>query len=424
MSFNRGRLGFFMAFVWGCLCLLVYTAYSVLESNVEVDVELPVVEWATPPEPEVKRVEDVITPNSTMQDLLLKFGFTHQSIHAFIEDVRPVYDLNRIKAGKAFSVETRLDGRFQKFDYYFDEEEYLSVTYESGKYSASRHLHEFEDILEEFYGEIETSLWDTLTSRGEKPQLVALLSQIFQWDIDFTLIQPGDSFKLMVEKRYLNGEFVKYGTILSTQFNSGGRSFLAFLFKDPEKGTGRYYDEKGKAVRKAFLKIPFNFSPRISSGFSHSRFHPILKRRRPHLGVDYAAPTGTWVLSSASGKVVFAGRDGGYGNLLKIRHPNGYTTSYAHLSKFAVRVGEKVNQGQRIGKVGSTGLATGPHLDYRVQNRHGSFINPRNVSTLPSDKPVDKRYWNQFVSLRDDLWERLNTIPEGETPLPSIMRAD
>ena len=122
--------------------------------------------------------------------------------------------------------------------------------------------------------------------------------------------------------------------------------------------------------------------------------------------------------------MVFAGRDGGYGNLLKIRHPNGYTTSYAHLSRFAVRVGEKVNQGQRIGKVGSTGLATGPHLDYRVQNRHGSFINPRNVSTLPSDKPVDKRYWNQFVSLRDDLWKRLNTIPEGETPLPSVMRAD
>ena len=192
-----------MAFVWGCLCLLVYATYSVLESMVEEDVGLPVVELAIPPEPEVKRFEDVIPPNSTMQDLLFKFGFTHQSIHAFIEDVRPVYNLNRIKAGKVFAVETRLDGRFQKFDYYFDEEEYLSVIYESGKYSASRHLHEFEDTIEEFYGEIETSLWDTLTSRGEKPQLVALLSQIFQWDIDFTLIQPGDSFKLMVEKKYL-----------------------------------------------------------------------------------------------------------------------------------------------------------------------------------------------------------------------------
>ena len=163
-------------------------------------------------------------------------------------------------------------------------------------------------------------------------------------------------------------------------------------------------------MRNAFLKVPFSFDPRITSRFSHSRYHPILKKRRPHLGVDYGAPRGTPVLAAGAGRVIFAGRKGGFGKLVRVRHPNGYTTGYAHLSRIGVNRGQEVDQGQRIGRVGSTGLSTVPHLDYRVPDQKGRFINPRNVSALPSDKPLDKKYWDQFVVVRDHFEERLTSI--------------
>jgi murein DD-endopeptidase MepM/ murein hydrolase activator NlpD len=259
-------------------------------------------------------------------------------------------------------------------------------------------------------------------AQGESPQLIESLHQILQWDIDFTAIWPKESFKLIVEKKYLDGEFVKYGEILAVQFVHRAGTYSAFLFENPQ--SRGYYQENGDGVRRPFLRAPFAFDRRVTSRFSHSRYHPILKIRRPHLGVDYGAPRGTPVLASADGTVISAGRKGGFGNLVRVRHPNGYVTGYAHLSRMDVRRGQRVKQGERIGRVGTTGLSTGPHLDYRVQNRSGQYINPTELAALPSDKGVEKEYFNQFVLLRDELMERLASIPEVEPSRSRTSRTD
>jgi murein DD-endopeptidase MepM/ murein hydrolase activator NlpD len=373
--------------------------------------------------PPVERVERVIGRDSSLQEIFLDLGFTAREIHDLVQDVKPVYDLGRVRAGRSLVLERTADGDLQSLRYPIDDEGFLLVQRESGHFVATRERHDFQVVVEEFYGEVETSLWETLVSQGESPQLVVGLHQILQWDVDFTALQPKDSFKLIVEKKYLEGEFVKYGRISAVQFASRARTFHALRFEDPT-GQISYYDEKGNAVRKAFLKAPFHFDPRVTSKFSHSRYHPILKTRRPHLGVDYGAPTGTPVLASASGRVSFRGRDGGFGLLVKIRHPNGYATSYAHLSGIDVKRGQQVSQGEQIGRVGATGLATGPHLDYRVQDKSGRFINPQNVLALPSDKPVGKEYVSLFASVRDEYMQRLDSIPEMAPFLNRMVHAD
>ena len=377
-------------------------------------------EVETPP---MERVERVIGRDTTLEEIFRDLGFTAREIHDLVQDVKPVYNLNRVRAGRSLVMERTADGALQSLRYPIDDEGYLWVRRDANGYVATREKHDFQVVVEEFYGEVDTSLWDTLVSQGESPQLVVELHQILQWDVDFTALQPKDSFKLIVEKKYLDGEFVKYGPVSAVQFASGARTLHAFWFKNP-KGEISYYDEKGDAVRKAFLKAPFHFDPRVTSRFSHSRYHPVLKTRRPHLGVDYGAPTGTPVLASASGTVAFRGRDGGYGLMVKIRHPNGYATSYAHLSSIEVKRGQKVSQGEQIGRVGATGLATGPHLDYRVQDQSGRFINPQNVLAFPSDKPVEKEYVGRFTSVRDTYMKRLESIPEVAPFLNRISHAD
>jgi len=372
--------------------------------------------------PQLERVERVIAPRSTLQEILLDLGFTHSEIHYLVQDIKPVYNLSRVMPGHRLAIERFADGTFHALEYHIDDEEYLRVRHESDRYVGTLHRHDFEVVIRELYGEVESSLWETLVAQGERPQLIESLHQILQWDIDFTAIWPKESFKLILEKKYLNGEFVKYGEILAVQFVNRAGSYYAFLFDNPQ--SRGYYHENGDGVRRPFLRAPFAFDRRITSRFSHSRYHPILKERRPHLGVDYGAPRGTPVLASADGAVIFAGRNGGFGNLVRVRHPNGYVTAYAHLSRMDVRRGQRVKQGERIGRVGSTGLSTAPHLDYRVQNRSGRYINPKELAALPSDKGVEKEYFNQFVLLRDELMDRLASIPEGEPSLSRTSRTD
>jgi murein DD-endopeptidase MepM/ murein hydrolase activator NlpD len=422
MLFIWNRVGLLLCFcVLGLGLLFLYSSSFGAAADVTA-VEAMVICHFEVDEPQVERVEDIIAAKSTLQEALLDLGVTAGEIHYLVQDVRPVYDLNRVMPGHQLVIERLVDGTFHGLEYHIDDEEYLLVRRESDRYVPSLHKHDFEVTIEEFYGELYSSLWETLVSQGETPQLVQALHQILQWDIDFTRIRPKDSFKLILEKKYLNGEFVKYGQILAAQFASRGQTFYAFLYETPN-GEG-YYHENGAGVRKPFLKAPFDFDRRITSSFSHSRYHPILKERRPHLGVDYGAPRGTPVLASADGTVIFAGRQGGYGNLIRIRHPNGYTTGYAHLSRREVRTGQRVTQGERIGRVGSTGLSTAPHLDYRVQDRSGRFINPKELSALPSDKGVEKEYWNHFVSFRNGLMERLVSIPEIEPFLSRTSQTD
>lgn len=389
------------------------------EANEEVD--LAVQGPQIPRELQLDRFEDQFPTNSTLQDVLFDFGFTPIDIHNLIRDTREVYNLNQIKAGNRFVIYSLGDGRFRSLEYDIDDQKYVVVSLDNAtsQYKAELKERQFDTIVEEFAGSITDNLWNTLVRMGESGKLISKMIEILQWDIAFTAIQPQDSFKVVVEKKFYKDQFVDYGDIVSLQFNNSGKNFYAFLYTHPETGEKGYFDLDGESVKKAFLKIPFKYDYRISSGFSHSRFHPVLKTRRPHLGVDYAAPHGTPVLASGSGRVIFAGRAGGNGNLVKIRHPNRYISYYLHLSKIHVRQGQSVSQGDVIGRVGSTGLATGPHLDYRIQRDDGRFLNPAALVTMPSEERVDPDYLEDFQSIRDQSLQQLESIPEA---LPDVDR--
>jgi len=244
-------------------------------------------------------------------------------------------------------------------------------------------------------GEITTNLYLSALSHNINPKLILELADIFCWDINFfTDLRPGDKYQFIYEKIYVNGRFLCYGRILAAKFVNQGRCFEAYYF-ETHHNNGSYYDAKGRPLQKAFLKSPLRYK-RISSGFSYHRRHPILGIVRPHLGIDYAAPTGTPVESIADGKIVYIGWKGGYGKFIKIRHNHRYSSTYGHLSRFAkgLKRGSWVKQGQVIGYVGMTGLATGPHLDFRflVGNR---FINYLKFNPPPAS-PLPKRLYLRF----------------------------
>ena len=259
-------------------------------------------------------------------------------------------------------------------------------------------------------GTIQGSLFESVIAAGEKPELAMRLAEIFGWDLDFyTDPRPGDTFRIVVEKKkFANGETAAYGRILVAEYNNAGRPYRAVLFHDVT-GHPAYFTPDGKAMKKAFLHSPLKFAAAITSHFSAHRFHPILKEYRPHLGIDYAAPIGTPVQTIGEGRVTFAGRKGGAGNLIEIQHTSGYTTYYMHLSRVLVHAGQHVEQGQRIGLVGMTGLATGPHLDFRIQQR-GQFLNFERLG-LPTADPVSKRDWTEFATARDAAMTHMPETP-------------
>ncbi len=236
-----------------------------------------------------------------------------------------------------------------------------------------------------FEGMIESSLFGAIEKIGASPELAVRMADIFQWDIDFLRdIRKGDRFVAVVEQRSIEGEFFGYGTLYGARFINNGKELNTFAFADGD-GTVGYYDLDGAPVKKQFLRSPLRFS-RITSRFSLNRLHPVHKKRMPHYGVDYGAPTGTPAHATATGTVTFFGRNGGAGNMVRLRHSNGYETNYLHLSRFAkgIREGARVSQGQVVGYVGSTGWSTGPHLDYRVK-KNGQWINPLLISSPPAD---------------------------------------
>ena len=231
-------------------------------------------------------------------------------------------------------------------------------------------------VTETVQGEIKSSLFEAIYAAGEKPNLIMAFVDLFSWDFDFNVsTRAGDTFRMLVEKRFADTDFYNYGPILAARYQTNQQRYEACWF-DPADGSdlAGYYHPEGNSVKGAFLRAPVKFT-RISSRFTKNRLHPVLGIRRPHSGIDYAAPTGTPVYSVASGIVIDAGRMGGAGNAVRIRHPNGWITSYSHLSKIDVKRGQQVRQGQVIGKVGSTGYSTGPHLDYRVKIG-GAFVDP------------------------------------------------
>ncbi len=386
--------------------------YSVTGREVPEEVAEPAVVMG-PPVPaafEVVRSEGAFGRDSSLRDVFLENGFTPQELHYLVEDTKDVYDFNKVKSGAAYSLEKYSDGRFRRFLYNISREEYVVVLRNDISYQAIK-VERPVEIREVFIdGVIRTSLWDTIISMGESGELVMSIYEPMQWDVDFFALQPGDTFRVILEKKFCEGEFLGYGQVQAINFYNGGKDFYAFLFRNPETGQSSYFDLDGKGVKKAFLKAPFKYDHRISSNFSYSRLHPVHRVRMPHYGVDYAAPTGTPVLASASGRVVESQYKGANGNYVKIRHTNGFHTYYLHLSKLLVRSGQSVSQGQTIGLVGATGVATGSHLDYRIQDNRGTWLNPRKMVALPSETGVEKSAMPAYIAVRDTFLGRLNQV--------------
>ncbi len=257
-------------------------------------------------------------------------------------------------------------------------------------------------------GKIKSSLWNTMTDNQLDPMLALELSDIYAWTIDFFGIQKGDRFRVVYEELFVDSVSIGLGEIYAVQFDHYGKEHFAFRFFQDDRFD--YYDETGVSLRRAFRKAPLDYF-RISSRFSHGRMHPVLRIRRPHHGVDYAAPKGTPVMTIGDGTVIArAFQAGGGGNYVKIKHNSVYTTSYMHLSGFAqgITPGARVKQGQVIGFVGSTGLSTGPHLDFRVF-KNGSPIDPLKMEAPPT-KPVKEENMAQYVILKDSLMNELLQI--------------
>jgi murein DD-endopeptidase MepM/ murein hydrolase activator NlpD len=256
------------------------------------------------------------------------------------------------------------------------------------------------------YGRIETSLFESAASAGMPDKLIMNLAGIFAWDIDFVLdIRKADDYYILFEEIYQDGKFVTSGEIIAAEFNNNGRTFQAVRFVD-ESGRSDYFTPDGRSVRKAFIRAPVDFT-RISSAFNPNRRHPILNTIRAHRGVDYAAPGGTPIKAAGDGKVIFRGRKGGYGNAVMIQHGGNITTLYAHMSKFAnsARISSRVRQGDVIGYVGATGLATAPHLHYEYQ-LNGVHRNPRTVE-LPQADPIKAEYRDEFLAAAQPLLDEL-----------------
>jgi murein DD-endopeptidase MepM/ murein hydrolase activator NlpD len=382
----------------GALVLLVMLARVVVPPRPPEPFRPATAETTTVAPPPALVEEKIVIPfRSNLAELLKRRGFTDREIHDLREAVRPVYDLGRIRAGQELRLASLPDGPWRRLEYDVDETRYLVVRNEERGVRAEIAYVPIEFKPAVVTGVIEDSLIAALNKAGEQDSLaIDIVERCFGWDIDFnTDLRKGDSFRVFVEKRFLDGQFAGYRDILAAEFVNEGHVYRAFRFTYPDTKASDYFDETGGSRRKDFLRSPIKFA-RVSSRFSSSRLHPIYKIYRPHYGVDYAAPVGTPVQATADGEVTFAGREAGSGNVVKMRHKNAYATAYLHLSRFGpgVRKGALLKGGDIIGYVGSTGDSTGPHLDYRIYY-HGGPVNPLGHKFKPAD-PLRKEFLEDY----------------------------
>ena len=336
----------------------------------------------------------------------------HGRIDQIVRASKGIFDFRKAKAGKKFTVLCSNDS-IEKAQYFIYEISNIDYVVFDIRDTIEVFLgqKEVEVKTREASGKIESSLWNSLIENKMSPALVMELSSIYAWTIDFFRIQKGDYFKVVYEEKYVEGEFIGIGRVYAALFNHANENFYAFYFEE-EENYGDYFDEEGAALRKAFLRAPLNYS-RISSSFSKRRKHPVTGRIKAHLGTDYAAPTGTPILSTANGTVTEARYKRNNGNYVKVRHNSTYSTQYLHMSKIksGIRPGVYVKQGEVIGYVGSTGLATGPHVCYRFW-KNGRQVDPYKQK-LPPSKPVKKENLEAYTMLKDSMMNVIQSIPSN-----------
>lgn len=373
-------------------------------------------------EPKREILEGTIQPGETISSLLGDY-FSSQEIHELASQSRRTFPLSDLCAGQPYRL--CVTGKsFESFEYDIDRNDQLIIRRDDGKLDVSRVPIDYTVRAELVRGTIATNLFDAVASAGENAELAVELAEIFAYDIDFIRdLRHGDSFQAVLEKRYRDGAPAGYGRILAAEFTNQGKPSQAFLFRDGNRPVA-YYNARGESLRTMFLRAPLAFS-RISSGFSMKRFHPIAKTWRAHPAIDYAAATGTPIHAVGDGTVVRSGYTGGNGKFVKIRHGSGYESMYLHMSRFAkgMATGKRVRQGDVIGFVGSSGLATGPHLCFRM-TRNGAPVNPNKVIRTAAAAPVSRERLSEFRASIAPLTARLEggdsqevqaaVVPAGE----------
>ena len=358
---------------------------------------------ATDQVPGFRAISDTLRRGETLYLSLRRHGLSNAEVVHFVRVLGKAFDLRRCHPGDVYTAFFDSTGAIDRFEYLPDKERIFVVEKQKGELTVRHEKAALDEITRGITGTISSSLYEAMVSKlGERPELPIMFADIFGWQMDF-LVDPreGDRFTILFEERRKGNTFIRYGRILTAEYHSRRYTLTGVFYEDPG-GHRDYYDLEGNSLRRMFLKSPLNYR-RISSRYTHRRFHPILKRYLPHLGVDYAAPAGTPVQSTADGTVIHKGWKGPNGNLVMIRHGRGYITTYGHLSGYAkgTKSGVRVNQGQVIGYVGSTGRSTGPHLDYRVK-KSGRYVDPLKESNTPSGRPVRAEHLPEFHRIRDE----------------------
>jgi murein DD-endopeptidase MepM/ murein hydrolase activator NlpD len=402
-------------------CLL---SAAVLLALGVVGLAVPTREPAPPPAPSVvteapAAAPEVVPPievtlkrGETLEAALRRGGLERAEAAAVVIGLRGRVNMRRLAPGERLTVKPAAPEGAPEITWTRSPAERYEIRSTDGRWTVEAVRPDVETRVVAIAGEVRDSLFASVERLGETAGLTARLVSLFEWDFDFAADSlPGDRFRFLVEKRYVGDELLGYGDILVAQYASAGRPVLTSVAFEEAGSRADYFDASGRSVKKMFLRAPLDFT-RVTSGFSHARHHPILGGLRPHLAVDYGAPVGTPVRAVADGVVTMAGWDGGFGLSLSLRHARGYETMYNHLSRLDVKRGDRVRQRQIIGRVGTTGLSTGPHLDYRVR-KAGVFVNPLGEKFIPG-APVPAHRRDAFTIHVKTLLQRL----DAQAPFP------
>ncbi|MBK9170306.1 MAG: peptidoglycan DD-metalloendopeptidase family protein [Bryobacterales bacterium] len=392
-----------------------------LRSNLPLNPDPPALEevLTAPPEPEPTVETLPIRSGDNLAGLLARAGVQTQDSAAMVAAIGKAFDVRKFRSGTDLTLTRAATGQVDGLEYSIDADHRLEVSRQADGFAAA--VLDIPGFVREtrICGVLDGSLFDSIGRTGESPLLAIRLAEIFAWDIDFYRDpQPGDQFCMLIEKKeYGDGAEPTYRRILAARYVNSGTTYEAHLFPDAQ-GKPQYYSPDGKSLQAAFLRSPLPFEARVSSHFSRNRRHPVLGVHRPHLGTDYAAPTGTPVQSVAAGRVVFSGYSRGAGNMVRIQHTGGYESRYLHLSRRLVRPGQQIGQGQRIGLVGATGLATGPHLDFRLlkNGAHMDFERirpPRATEIQAAQRPLFQALRERHLALLVPAFQTGGELADG-----------
>lgn len=357
------------------------------------------------PENDYTVIKDKVGKGENLSDILTRYGVDYVRIISMANKSKKVFDVKYMKANKPYTMFVQETDSSKQAAYFVYENSLVEyIVFDLQNDSIFKGQKEVYNKRQVASGVINSSLALTLQEIKASPLLTLYLSEVYAWTIDFYRLQKGDEFKVIYSENFVDGKSVGIDKIIACEFTHNNSPYYAFYFE--QDSVGDYFDETANSLRKAFLKAPLKFS-RITSHYSPKRFHPVLKVNKPHLGTDYAAPHGTPIMSTGDGVIEAAAYTKGNGNYVKVRHNSTYTTQYLHMSKFGpgIKSGVKVRQGQVIGYVGSTGLATGPHVCYRFW-KNGKQVDPFKEKIPPSE-PVKSKYKEEYVNLIEDLMKEL-----------------